>query len=253
MNFSFNTSVLNSEAVQKQGKDRFLGCLNKIRCKYVYIRIPKTGSASLMRSLYNATNEALVYRNSEPHLKNALLQSPPDWWDHWSAKWCKENVGSANWSNMPSFSVVRNPYTRLFSIWNYEEQLKQGYSFETWILEGCPSPWHDVMALDAFPKNPVISQNSWLSDNGENIVDFIFRLEDIDSIGREFLGNLLGKDRFYIHNHRMNETAKKGEYKKHYTPEMIDHVSRLCAEDLQMFKYDFEGMTQDGWYHASYK
>ena len=103
MSFTFNTSVVNHESVKRQGKDKFLGCLNKVRCKYSYVRIPKTGSASLNRSLYNATNEAKVIRQSDPSLKNALLQAPDGWWDHWSASWCRDIVGHDAWNNIFSF------------------------------------------------------------------------------------------------------------------------------------------------------
>ena len=85
----------------------------------------------------------------------------------------------------------------------------------------------------------------------KNIVDFVFRLEDINTVGIDVLGNLLGKDRFYIHSNRMNQSAEDGEYKKHYTPRLIDRVSQLCAEDLQAFKYNFEGTTQDNWFYLS--
>ena len=251
MSFSFNTSILNNEEVNRQGKDRFLSCLQKVLCKYAYIRIPKTGSASLNRSLFNATNEAVLARNSEPHLRNALFQSPPDWWDHWSAKWCKEITGEQVWEDIFSFTVVRNPYARLYSIWNYEEPMKQKYSFEAWVLEGCPSPWHSAIAGEAFPDNPVLSQNSWICDGEENLVDFVFRLEDINTVGVDVLGGLLGRDRFYIHQHRMNKTAEHDEYKKQYTAEMIDLVKELCANDLSEFRYSFDGTTQDNWFYLN--
>jgi len=96
----FSVTTLNDENELREGKERLLSCLQKVRCRYAYIRIPKTGSASLNRSLYNATMEAATFRNSAPHLKNALFQSPPDWWDHYSAKWCKKIIGESAWNDI---------------------------------------------------------------------------------------------------------------------------------------------------------
>ena len=39
------------------------------------------------------------------------------------------------------------------------------------------------------------------------------------------------------------------EYKNHYTQEMIDFVTQLCVEDLEMFKYNFEGVTESDWFY----
>ena len=248
MKFSFNTTTLNKSIIENE-KERFLSCLNKVMCRYSYVRIPKTGSASLNRSLYNATNEAFAFRASSPERKNMLLQSPPDWWCHYSASWQKEIVGAQTWDKIFSFSVVRNPFERLYSLWKFSKISEDhNLTFEEWVLSGCKSPWLGI-ANETFPKEMVTSQKAWVIEDEKIIVSCIFRLEELTTIGADILSSLLGGDRFYIHDHRMNQVAKEGEYKKHYTPELIDHVSQLCAEDLQMFKYNFEGVTEPGWFY----
>ena len=253
MKFSTDQTSFGFETSVDEEKARFLSCLNKVRCKYSYVRIPKTGSASLNRSLYNATNEARSLRLSKPELKNSLLQSPADWWCHYTASWQKKIVTPEVWDNIFSFSVVRNPYARLYSIWKFAVNTSiEKTTFEKWVLEGCKSPWPlNHLHREVFPKEMVTSQNDWICEDGRKIVSCVFRLEDLNTIGTDILGSLLGRDRFYIHPHRMNQTSEVDEYKREYTPQLIDCVTQLCSEDLQTFKYNFEGTTQDNWFYLS--
>lgn len=219
--------------------------------EYVYIRIPKTGSTSMNMSLWNATRDAHLQRKIEN--VNLWFQAPGKesslggWWDHYSSSFCESLIGKESWNNTFSFAMVRNPFSRLYSFWKYEES--ETSNFKQWLMSG--AKWsnrqehHDVV----YPDNHLLSQKSWLVDKSGKInVNFIFRLEEMELTGGPALKSKLG-NHFNLYTDRLNETTRVNEYKEKYDNEMIDFVNERCKEDIEMFDYNFDNIGKEMLYY----
>ena len=220
--------------------------------RYVYIRIPKTGSASMNMSLWNATPSAVLQRRREN--VNVWFQAPTKksvlggWWDHCSAMFCSNLFGQEVWNNTFSFSVVRNPFARLHSFWKYDEADSQK-DFKSWIMSGAQWSHHQPHHDYSYPDNHMLSQKNWISDQSGNIcVNFVFRLEDIHEVGIPALKSKIGPD-FKVSSYKMNQTSTSDEYKMKYDNEMIDFVNEKCREDLEAFQYNFDNIEKKGLYY----
>jgi len=234
---------------------------------YTLIRIPKTGSESVSTALFDVLTPisgedldcSYRYRPSKDFL----------WWDHYSAIFCKQTLGDDTWNKAFNISVVRNPWARLYSLWKYawcsnalrvDEGLEPDpsdaevakLSFEDWVMQGCVYPQfnHQHQKI-VFPENSVTSQAGWLCDeDGNYIVDFISRLEEMDTVGIPAFKKLFG-DRFALPEVKINATAHPGEYMSHYKPHMIQRVFEMCGDDIERFKYKFDGICEPGWVYLN--
>lgn len=223
---------------------RLLSIFKYIDERYVYIRIPKTGSQSMNNALWNVSKSAHLQRKLDNI--NAFLDPPAGWWDHLSARFCRKVIGKDVWDSTNTFSIVRNPYARLYSLWKYAPKINQNTSFKEWILTGCIYPGWMTNGKQkiVMPENPVLSQNNWITDENKNLlVAITFRLEEIDNNAiQELLKEITGDRSFQMPPLMYNKTSEPEEYKDHYDQEMIDWVNSYCAEDLQIFQYDFDGI-----------
>jgi hypothetical protein len=219
--------------------------------RYVFIRIPKTGSASMNAALWNATEAAWTQRRVEN--VNVWLQTPGPttslggWWDHYSAQFCKDALGEEVWGETVSFSIVRNPFARLYSFWKFQESKDE---FKKWLMSGAPVTGQKLHHGIVYPENHMLNQKNWLSDaSGNLIVDFICRLEELKNC--EPIFKQIVDDRFKHYAERMNQTSEPNEYKEHYDEEMIDFVYKNCKDDIETFHYNFDGIEEPGWFYWS--
>lgn len=230
-------------------KSRLWNVFNLAQRKYVYVRIPKTGSQSLNTALFNVSPACDRLRKNDDYA--GWYQAPDkQWWDHLSAEFCISVMSTEIWNEIISFSVVRNPYARLYSLWNYNSKLKRKNDFKSWVMSGCQYPgWYSeknsLKHSYVLPASPVTCQKNWLLDRtGKNQVNFTFRLEEIENTNiLTLLKEIVDDQRFCLPVVKFNQTTKsRNEYKDYYDAKMIDKVKELCAADLLAFQYDFNGI-----------
>lgn len=222
---------------------------NIIAERYVFIRIPKTGSASLNMALFNSTWIAKEKRIRDN--ENRFLEAPDEgiWWDHYPATWVRDSLGIESWDKSIKFTVVRNPFARLYSLWKSNDIFRETYTFKEWLLGGTPYGWNKEHHKVLCPNNPITSQKNWITDKEDNIiVNFVCRLEELDLIGMPMFKAIVDED-FQFSNHHMNKTSTLGEYKKHYDDEMKEFVFKNCKDDLATFHYTFDGLENPGWFY----
>lgn len=200
--------------------DKRIFALHKdVKGRYAFIRIPKTGTQSMN----------LCFGKG---------------WEHCSASYYQELVGSESWDKAFTFSIVRNPWARMYSFYKFhrslsgeEHKLFQKYThFKEWALDGCPHHYTRPNERFAFPKN-VHSQFDWLSKNDELIVDYVARLENIDE-DCKFIFNKTGVDP-HISFPYHNRYTQENEYQEHYDTEVKDAVAISCGADVEFFGYEF--------------
>ena len=126
-----------------------------------------------------------------------------------------------------SFASVRNPFTRLVSMYHYRMRTNQdglrelGLSFKQWFFNVV------VGRMKPFYNNPIMFAPcwDWISINGKIAVDFVGRLEQI-SDWWPHVQNITGAEELPHLN--------KGDYSaEQYNDEMKTFVKRKFKQDLK--------------------
>ena len=147
---------------------------------------------------------------------------------------------------MPHFAVVRNPWDRAVSAWNfarcgggqdnlvrvrshYRYQVPAFQTFERFVHEWLP--YQDLDGVDGMFR----AQKHFLTDaEGHLKLDHLGRFEDIAATVRwlqvhvpavQEIPHLNGVDR--------------APYRQHYTPASRDLIGQIYARDIELFGYDF--------------
>lgn len=185
------------------------------RHKFLFIRIPKTGSTSIGE----------VLKTPKGHQTLAYFQ--------------ERNI---NYSY--SFAFVRNTYNRLVS-WYRHEYGNGVTSFRKWVDDGCPVAWGNDWHADWQENNPM-NQMSYIKNKDGNIgVDFIGRFENIENDYLQVCSNL-GIDPppklpkivpSPFHKKKQNTfTYNAFDY---YDLETREKVDELFSEEIEYFNFKF--------------
>jgi chondroitin 4-sulfotransferase 11 len=198
-----------------------------VRTDSIFVHIPKTGGVSINRALYGSLGMG-----------------------HMSLGEYRKLFRSRAFRRMFKFTFVRNPFDRIHSAYHFlraggmgeidadfdRRVLKNFPSFEHFVLEGfenaeVSSFWHFLPQTDLLA----------CEDHGLHDLDFVGRYET------------LAED-FEVVRSRVNPAAqlphlnrtpsKDDDYRRVYTPEMIDCVARRYAAALDLFGYEFDGVER---------
>lgn len=188
----------------------------------IFVHIPKNGGTSINHAVYGRFMGHFRVRDIE-RVRPNLLRS------------------------LPSFAVVRNPWARAYSAWNFARQgaaMKEGAqirsparyqtpefeSFERFVLEWLPS--RDLNREDyVFRPQSQFVLNKW----DEIGVSNLGRIEEPDSY-LPYLEDTLGRQ---IEIRHLNRTADPFRYREAYTLEMRATLAGCYSVDLERFNYDF--------------
>ncbi|MDE2561475.1 MAG: sulfotransferase family 2 domain-containing protein [Sphingomonadales bacterium] len=190
-----------------------------------FVHVPKTAGVSVLRALYGNIGMG-----------------------HMSIREYQRILGPSFLNRAFVFTVVRNPWDRLFSAYSflraggwpgsrdilYYEKIKDCASFEHFVLDYLGR--EDIREFDHFRP----SLEYLVDDTGEVFpFDFIGRYARLDEdFGH--LADLFGVDPALP---RLNTGKNSGErkYLKAYTPRMIDTVAEYYGETIEALGYWFDG------------
>jgi len=187
--------------------------------KIIFIHIPKTAGISLVKSIFG----------------DVTLEG------HRSVSFYKQVFGN-RYSDFFTFTIVRNPWDRLYSAYKFlekggmnihdknafETHLSIYRDFEDFVLNGL----NKKITLEIMH---LIPQHEFVCDkNGKIIVDHIGRFENLNK-SIEKINDILKSD-FKLEHH--NKTDKK-DYKDIYTTKMIEKVHQIYQKDIDIFEYKF--------------
>ena len=150
-------------------------------------------------------------------------------------------------SNLPTLAISRNPWTRLYSAYSFAQK----ESANTLNSKIHNAKLYNQNTFDSFER----FVNEWLVYQDIRSLDQIFRPQ-IDFIKRQdnviavnhigmlerpetytsWLQDNLGNP---VQIQHLNKSEPKVSYRKAYNNELIDTVSKIYAEDLSFFNYDF--------------
>ncbi len=156
---------------------------------------------------------------------------------HATAQAMRDEIGAETWKRRFSFSIVRNPFDRVVSLYYYRVRLDltglgdRHANINQWIC----ALWQEDS--ERYNEHPVMNLPcaGWLVDGaGEILVDTVVRLEDIDTEWPK-IANRLGVD---IALARTNSN-RRPSYRDVLTPESRAIIETAFAEDLFRFGYEY--------------
>jgi len=198
-----------------------------------FIDVPRTSSTSIRYSLGSQFGPAYGKNN----VIEAKYRTEQTFEDHSTAMQMREVFGHEIWSNLFTFSIVRNPFDRAFSLYNFLEKRNKipGWSFKYFI-----SILGETGDVKLVLKSNIhrYSAADFLSDKqGNIIVSFVGKFENREQdlkkiaskIGVESLGEAL----------LQKASPKKYHYSEFYDQEMKDIIYKRFRKDIELFEYEF--------------
>lgn len=220
----------------------------------LFVAIPKTGTTSLTRALrylqqtqeepLQLVNEQITREYRKNHRLDEIGDRKPGRAKHLSAIQIKYILGDDEFNRCLKFSVVRNPWARMVSMYFFThadsepsiaEKRRRGTSRNFHKLDF--EPWVRLQWKQYKMGKRANSQLRKLTDlDGQILVDHIGRLESVQDT-LDWVAQEIGVDR--IEMPYVNGT-RKGHYVRFYTRHSQEMVEEMCRQDIEYFNYQFD-------------
>jgi len=226
--------------------------------KTIFVRVPKTATTSICEKLYTADSFAkyFVRGGSGSNVSTHEVEK------HESIRQIRDNTPEDQFKDYFKVGFVRNPWDWLVSYHSYyntygsstKKVLKEGtyqqvsnrfagLSFEDFLfkveeeLEEYKINKNSPQSSQVYyPHQP---QHSYLIDNGEIIVDFVGRYENLQETWGLLRERLNIDTRYRDMELPKLNVSKRGEYKTYYKDKDIERVYNLYKKDIDLFDYKF--------------
>jgi len=176
-----------------------------------FIHIPKTAG----KFLYNCIEKDFFRWGLHATARHTMLQYP-------------------DIMTKPIVCCIRNPWDRIFSLFNYITQLKIiSEDFYTWLY----NPIIDSMHYTDIISDNFLSLRPYMCDDNKNmIITDVIRFENIqqDLISLETKYNLN-----FNKLERTEYSTTKDVYKTVYRKQDIDYVHKICEWEINKFTYEY--------------
>lgn len=204
---------------------------------FLFIDVPRTGSTSLKEELAAIYGHA--YGKSDRTFGNAPALS---WPDHTSAAKAIQILGKETWDQLFTFSVVRNPWDRAYSLFQYRRRYAMDIPLE--------KPFSEFIRELAEQRRLPMGERTWYWGYTMSSCDFL-----VDANGQmavKFVGKYEARDEAIatINRHiktpvkgglfRMATTAGTASFQSFYTAEGRDLIAETYADDIERFGYNFD-------------
>lgn len=211
--------------------------------RVVFIHIPKTGGSSISRVFRSGILRSSILSGDYRNYFNSglrkgriekLRRANPDrkaglprqtLMQHFTAHDVREALGSSMYEEARRFCVVRNPWDRLVSFYEYGRQRgglmeTEGLSFKEWFISRPITP----------QLLPYIRINASIDTEISCL-----RFERLDAECGEYLTGLGLRWKTDVHEKK----TTRGDYRLYYTDEMAEALYYECREDIDYFGYQF--------------
>ena len=218
--------------------------------KFIYIHINKCAGTSIRNFL------------KPDLLEISNLDSNPWPKDHVTLQELYDIMDTDEFNSFYKFAVIRNPYDRLGSIYNYALHVtnNNGYDVKTEDIPISKKPYSlfNMSTFESFilslPKHKKICDSSeqtyntmfssiteYLSVDGEIKIDRVIPFENLNADLKIIQKKLNLTDKVGDGLPHLNQGDKhlKGSYKNWYTPEMVEIVNNVYEDDIKNFEFKF--------------
>jgi len=212
-----------------------LARLNVLRKGVWFVDIPRTSSSSISSEMGKAFGAPYGKSNLIDE-EYAVTQVFPV---HMSSVAARDALGRFIWDRIYTFSMVRNPWDRIFSLYNYRVKvgnISKELSFRDYVLAMADEKSNNkLFKYHGFS----FGSSDYLTDeSGSIIVDFVARYEnraeDLKIISSR-LGNIpLGS------LHIQGATPLGSRYLSAYDSDTKKVIEKLFSKDIELFGYSFK-------------
>lgn len=198
--------------------------------RFVFVHIPRTAGTSIETALAAHARTPIGFTAG----RNTVLPHK-----HAPAAALRDVVGREFWDAAFTFSIVRDPWARMYSDYHFFRRtgplLMEAFSeLERWLTDlALTCDFGDWLRRGADRLD--IAQSGYLTDpEGALLVDFVGRFEHIE---RDFAAicRAIGVEHRLPHTNR----AGVGDFRAAFDPDAVELVARYAAEDLRRFGYTF--------------
>jgi sulfur relay (sulfurtransferase) DsrC/TusE family protein len=202
--------------------------------KAIFIHIPKAGGTSIERLLWPDEKSRTAEDLWMGFVKPFYNKYQTGGLQHLLAKQIKKEVGIDIFNNYYKFCIVRNPWDKAVSQFSYMTKRKDLREF-IGMKEGVQLEQY----LNLINKKEHVQWKKQvdfvLDDNGENLSDDVYKLENIDHALNYFSSRFNTSIEKIPHHNKGNRKP----YSEYYTAETREIVSEMYKDDIQYFKYQF--------------
>lgn len=200
-----------------------------------FVDIPRTGSTSLKVAL----EEVFGFEYGKQYHREKQLKRPKAINDHCTAKAVRQRIGREVWNSLFTFTIVRNPWDRFYSLYKFrieEGQIEKGFSLGSYIrLFQTLSTQHRFSPF-VLPHYYRPMRDYIIDAEGKVLVTHVARFEEMDAL-YEKLTEALGIKLPSLKKHEV--ISRPGEYRKHYEPRDVEAIAQMYQDDIAMFGYEF--------------
>jgi hypothetical protein len=191
---------------------------------YIHIHIPKT-SGSFIKSL-NAPKIYYPCRDLDSSIRC-----------HYTLSFLKIHMPSIHSDKVGVFAVVRNPFSRIYSLWNYAHNLGNLHSQSVSILPIKFSKFVYNLCNDEYVGYYFLQSQMFFIRGYEDVNFQFFKMEEREKL-KDFMVNTCGVT---WSDKKVNETpGVKIYYRDAYTPEMVEMVKTKFKNEFETFGYSTE-------------
>ena len=200
-----------------------------------FVDIPRTSSSSIRTELSQHFHPAFGKSDLTDPRFNLKIQGIPS---HLTATEMRQALGNKSWKNLFTFTLVRNPWDRMWSLFNYRKQVNElpsNRSFDQYLnfFYNLPESNESPFGYSGYHLQ---SADYLVDQHGKIIVDFVGRYEtrkhDLLYVSERCNCPGLGK----LH---LQSSANPLSYREHYNAKTKAMVSELCQKDIELFDYQF--------------
>lgn len=202
---------------------------------FVFIHIPKTAGTSIERcfienNLINTGKKCLQGRIDSNELKTSKYSNA--FWHHLNCSEVKKIIGQNNWSNYFKFTIVRNPWDRAVSFYSYmKENTKNPNSLS--FGKSYPETFDNWVRQLNLPSD---QQSKIVDNNGELMVDFVGRFENL---GKDFQLILSKIKASQLKLKHFKKTNRQNYHQYYKSDEIVQIIADKYKKDIDLFEYEF--------------
>lgn len=201
--------------------------------RFLFTHILRTGGTSVKSVLrpYSSQPERLIenrlLRAIGIRINHLTLYQRKWFRGHTPAEVARRNLPREVWSGLFRFTIVRNPFDRMVSLYHHLPRHKSGRTMREMTFEQFIRTWS---TRPEFQQKPLVTDA-----DGKLLVHFVGHFETL----QQDFSRVCTRIGIEAELGHANASPRRRDYREYYTPELIEIVQQAFADDLEYFGYEF--------------